>query len=171
MPTPSPILNRTERLKKILGSFAAKVLHHLSSYGWGEQIATFLYRCRKMFILSFISKTPDFMIEQGDVYWADYGYNVGGEINKERPVVVVSVPAVNQGDTFIGIAIQSIKPTTKLWPRKIKLTSPIGNKASYANITKINELSKRRLGKKICKLCDEDMATIKESIKKIFQIQ
>jgi mRNA interferase MazF len=84
-------------------------------------------------------------INRFEVYWATLDPTIGGEINKTRPVVVISPNVMNRN--LKTVLICPITTAQKLYPTRIPIN--LNNKKSFVVIDQIRALDKTRLLNKI----------------------
>ncbi|MGH8604770.1 MAG: type II toxin-antitoxin system PemK/MazF family toxin [Gammaproteobacteria bacterium] len=104
-------------------------------------------------------------LERYSIYLADLNPTRGSEINKVRPVVVVSQNAMNRHlDTLVVCPL-----TTKLHPRwRSRLPCLCaGSKAEIA-IDQIRTISKERLGKRLGQLNPQEAAQLRRLITEMY---
>jgi mRNA interferase MazF len=100
-------------------------------------------------------------LERGDVYWVSLDPTVGAEIQKVRPVVVVSVNPLNRArKTFIGVPLSTSAPA--IAHVNIALTG-----GSVARCDQVRTLDKARLRQKIGKISVADMRMVSVALKRI----
>ncbi len=106
-------------------------------------------------------------ILRGDVLWADLTPVRGREQGGARPVVVLSEDVFNaRSDTVIAMAITS-QPQRAGFPLTLELTSVKLPKRSWVKISQIRTLSVDRLGKRIGRVSDEELAKLIEGLNEI----
>ena len=100
---------------------------------------------------------------RGDVWWADLEPARGQEINKTRPVVVVSE------DEFASLAVKVVVPLTTMTPTKvgqpwlvpIKATAGNGlRNESAADAMQIRSVSLKRFGKLAGRMSSDDLSEV-----------
>ena len=100
-------------------------------------------------------------IKRGEVYWAQLDPTIGAEIQKTRPVVVMSNSSINKARrTVVVVPLSTSAPVIQYI--NVGLTG--GNTARCDHIRAID---KSRLGKKIGILAINDMDAILDALKKI----
>ena len=104
-------------------------------------------------------------VDRYGIHFADLDPTRGGEIAKQRPVVVVSQDAMNRNlDTVVVCPL-----TTKLHPRwrsRIEITC-VGRKVDIA-VDQIRTISKERLGKAIDRLDAAVAARLRQTITEMY---
>jgi len=104
-------------------------------------------------------------IKRGDIYWANLEPTIGSEINKIRPVVILSISAINSvRNTIIVIPLSTSAKVVKYI--NIELTGGI-----IARCDQVRTIDKTRLKSKKGSISKKDLDLIKESIKVILGIQ
>jgi mRNA interferase MazF len=100
-------------------------------------------------------------IERGEVYWVSLDPTIGAEIQKIRPVVVVSINPLNRArKTFIGVPLSTSAPAIE--HVNIALTG-----GSVARCDQVRTLDKTRLRHKIGKINAADMRLLSLGLKRI----
>jgi mRNA interferase MazF len=108
-----------------------------------------------------VKTAPAPTLERGDVYWVALDPSLGAEIQKTRPVVVVSVNPLNRArKTFIGVPLST--SATPAPPVNIALTG-----GSVARCDQVRTLDKSRLQRKIGKLSGADMRSLSAGLKQV----
>lgn len=104
------------------------------------------------------------MIDQYTVYWVDLNPTRGAEINKVRPCVVISPPVMNKHLKTVIIA-----PVTSQgrdgYPTRTKMN--IATITGWIVLDQIRAIDKNRLCDLVGKLCDDEIAVIKNIIKEM----
>ena len=99
-------------------------------------------------------------ILRGDIHWADLNPVIGSEQGGLRPVLILSHNVFNQrSGTVIALAITS-QPQRAGFPLTMELGDNELPKKSWVKISQIRTLSIKRIGKKIAKTSDEELALI-----------
>lgn len=100
-------------------------------------------------------------LERGDVYWVALDPSVGAEVQKTRPVVVVSVNPLNRArKTFIGVPLST--SALPAGPVNVALTG-----GSVARCDQVRTLDKSRLERKIGRLSGADMRSLSVALKQV----
>ena len=104
-------------------------------------------------------------VERYGVYFADLDPVQGGEIAKKRPVVVVSLDAMNRNlDTVVACPL-----TSRLHPRwRSRLQFLCAGRKAEIAVDQIRTLSKERLGKRIDKLDAALAAELRQLIREMY---
>lgn len=106
-------------------------------------------------------------ILRGDIYWANLNPTVGYEPAGLRPVLILSRDVFNKhSGTVIAVAITS-QPQKAGFPLTLELSSTKLPKQSWVKISQIRTLSTKRLGKKIAKATDKELALVVEGLNEI----
>ena len=106
-------------------------------------------------------------ILRGDIFWADLDPTQGSEQAGLRPVVVVSEDVFNErSGTIIAMAITSQEPRVG-FPLVLELAHARLPKRSWAKIGQIRTLSVKRLGAKLGRASDEELAQLLEGLNEI----
>lgn len=106
-------------------------------------------------------------ILRGDIHWADLNPVIGSEQGGLRPALVLSHNVFNErSGTVIAVAITS-KPQRAGYPLTMELGDTELPKKSWVKISQIRILSTKRIGKKIAKASDEELALIIDGLNEI----
>ena len=99
-------------------------------------------------------------ILRGDVRWADLNPVRGREQAGQRPVLVLSHDVFNErSGTVIAIAVTSREPTAG-FPLSLRLSSVKLPKRSWVKISQIRTLSVERIGRRLARASDEEIAAV-----------
>ena len=106
-------------------------------------------------------------ILRGDIIWANLDPTRGHEQAGSRPVLILSQNIFNdRSGTVIAVALTSQKPNAG-FPLTLELTDRRLPKKSWVKISQIRTLSIQRLGKKLGKASNEELAHIIEGLNEI----
>ena len=106
-------------------------------------------------------------ILRGDIHWADLNPVIGSEQGGLRPVLILSENIFNErSGTVIAVAITS-QPQRASFPLTLELSKPKLPKQSWVKISQIRTLSVKRIGKRLAKASDEELALIIEGLNEI----
>ena len=99
------------------------------------------------------------------IYFADLNPTIGSEINKVRPVVIVSQDAMNQSlETVVVCPL-----TSKLHPRwRSRLQIICAGKAAEIAVDQIRTISKKRLKDRIDQLSDSQASQLRRIITEMY---
>ena len=104
-------------------------------------------------------------IRRGEVYWAALDPTQGSEIQKTRPVVILSANALNKvRKTVVVVPLSTSAPPIE--HLNVALTG-----GSVARCEHIRSIDKSRLGKKLGHLAEKDLNAIAKGLARILQIQ
>jgi mRNA interferase MazF len=106
-------------------------------------------------------------ILRGDIHWADLNPVIGSEQGGLRPVLILSHNVFNErSGTVIAVAITS-QPQRAGYPLTMELVDTKLPKKSWVKISQVRILSTKRIGKKIGKVSDEELALIIDGLNEI----
>jgi len=106
-------------------------------------------------------------ILRGDIHWADLNPVIGSEQGGLRPVLILSHNVFNErSGTVIAVAITS-QPQRAGYPLTMELANTELPQKSWVKISQIRILSTKRIGKKIAKASDEELALIIDGLNEI----
>ena len=106
-------------------------------------------------------------ILRGDIHWADLNPVIGSEQGGLRPVLILSHNVFNErSGTVIAVAITS-QPQRAGYPLTMELVDTELPKKSWVKISQVRILSTKRIGKKISKVSDEELALIIDGLNEI----
>lgn len=100
-----------------------------------------------------------------DIRWASLDPTLGAEMKKTRPVVIVSLDALN--DRLDTVTVCPL--TTSLHPEwRTRLAAKAGQRDAEIAVDQIRTISKTRLGNKIGKLTSEEAAALRRLITQMY---
>lgn len=103
-------------------------------------------------------------IERGDVFWARLDPTVGSELQKTRPVVVLTINPLNKArKTVVVVPLSTSAPAIEFLNVALK-------GGSVARCEHIRAIDKTRLADRIGSISDTDMAKIEEGIARILGV-
>jgi mRNA interferase MazF len=106
-------------------------------------------------------------ILRGNIHWADLNPVVGSEQGGLRPVLVLSHDVFNdRSGTVIAVAITS-QPQRAGFPLTLELADSKLPKKSWAKISQVRTLSVKRIGKKIGRATEEELALVVDGLNEI----
>jgi len=101
-------------------------------------------------------------MRRGEVWWVNFNPSIGGEIQKTRPVVIVSNDASNISLNRVQVVPLSSK-TEKLYPSEALVM--FEGKVNKAMADQLTTVSKTRLSTRAAILSEQDIYKIEEAIK------
>lgn len=107
------------------------------------------------------------LMKRGEIYYANLSPTVGSEINKKRPVLIVSNDANNRAASTVTV-LPITSSITNVYPFEIKLTRADSGlpKDSKAQAQQIRTLSKERIpGRAIGRLGPAKMRLIETAMR------
>lgn len=106
-------------------------------------------------------------ILRGDIRWADLNPVRGHEQAGERPVLVLSHDVFNErSGTVIAVALTSQEPRAG-FPLTLEIRAPGLPRRSWAKIGRIRTLSTERVGRRLARASEEDLAQIVDGLNEI----
>jgi mRNA interferase MazF len=108
-------------------------------------------------------------ILRGSIYWADLNPVIGSEQGGLRPVLILSQNVFNErSGTVIAVAITS-QPQRPGFPLTLELSDTSLPKKSWVKISQIRTLSVKRIGKKIARVTEEELALVIDGLNEIIE--
>jgi mRNA interferase MazF len=106
-------------------------------------------------------------ILRGEIRWADLNPVRGHEQAGERPVLILSHDVFNErSGTVIAVALTSQEPKAG-YPLTVELSTPKLPKRSWVKTSQIRILSTERIGKRLGRASDEELASVLEGLLEI----
>lgn len=106
-------------------------------------------------------------ILRGEIRWADLNPVKGHEQAGERPVLVLSNDIFNErSGTVIAVALTSQQPRAG-YPLTLELRHPKLPKRSWVKISQIRTLSTERIGRRLSRVSDEELAAVIDGLLEI----
>ena len=106
-------------------------------------------------------------ILRGDIRWAELNPVRGREQAGRRPVLVLSQDVFNErSGTVIGVALTSQEPRAG-FPLTLESKAPGLTKHSWIKISQIRTLSVDRIGQRIARASEEEVARVLDGLNEI----
>ena len=106
-------------------------------------------------------------ILRGEIRWADLNPTRGREQAGHRPVLVISHDVFNdRSGTVIAMAMTSQEPRAG-FPLTMELGAPGLPKRSWVKISQVRTLSTERIGKRLARASEDDLARAIEGLNEI----
>jgi mRNA interferase MazF len=106
-------------------------------------------------------------ILRGDIHWADLNPVIGSEQGGFRPVLILSHNIFNdRSGTVIAVAITS-QPQRAGFPLTLELSDAKLPKKSWAKISQVRTLSRKRIGKRIASASAEELVNMIDGLNEI----
>lgn len=104
---------------------------------------------------------------RGDIRWADLNPGRGSEQAGRRPVLVLSNDVFNaKSGTVVAVALTSQEPRAG-FPLTLESTAAGLSKRSWVKISQIRTLAVDRLGKRLARASDDELARVVEGLTEI----
>lgn len=104
-------------------------------------------------------------MNRGDIYIARLEPTIGAEIQKTRPVLIVSNDINNELARTVTVVPLSSQNTEKIRLFEVLIPKSIGlDKKSKARVDQIRTLDKSRLTKKLGKISEETISKLNQAI-------
>ena len=100
-------------------------------------------------------------MKRGDVWWVNFDPSVGGEIQKQRPAVIVSNDAANRFLNRLQVVLMTSR-MDRVYPSEAVVS--VARRQSKAMADQITTVSKRRLANRMGKLSGPDLAKVEHAI-------
>lgn len=98
---------------------------------------------------------------RGEVWWVNFDPSVGGEIQKQRPAIIVSNDAANQYLNRLQV-VPMTSSVDRLYPSEAVVM--VGRRQSKAMADQLTTVSKQRLTNRMGKLSGSDLAKVEHAI-------
>ena len=102
------------------------------------------------------------LVKRKEVWWVDFNNSIAGEVQKTRPVVIISNDYANEYSNRVQVSALTSK-MEKCYPCEANVL--LGDQKSKAMADQIMTVSKNRLKSKITIISDNDMRSIERVIK------
>lgn len=103
-------------------------------------------------------------ILRGEIRWADLNPVRGHEQAGERPVLVLSHDVFNErSGTVIAVALTSQEPRAG-FPLTLELSATKLPKRSWVKVSQIRTLSTERIGRRLGRASDEEVAAVLDGL-------
>ncbi len=98
---------------------------------------------------------------RGEVWWVNFDPSVGGEIQKQRPAIIVSNDAANQYLNRLQVVPMTSR-VDRVYPSEAVVK--VGRRQSKAMADQLTTVSKQRLTNRMGKLSGSDLAKVEHAI-------
>lgn len=106
-------------------------------------------------------------ILRGEIRWADLDPTRGHEQSGQRPVLILSADVFNErSGTVIAVVLTSQEPRAG-FPLTLESTAPGLPKRSWIKIRQIRTLSTERIGRRLARATEEEVARVIEGLNEI----
>ena len=106
-------------------------------------------------------------ILRGDIRWAELDPSSGSEQKGQRPVLVLSHDVFNErSGTVIAVALTSQEPRAG-FPLTLESQAPGLPKRSWIKISQVRTLAAERLGRRLGRASEEELAVVVEGLNEI----
>lgn len=106
-------------------------------------------------------------ILRGDIRWADLDPTRGHEQAGQRPVLILSHDVFNErSGTVIAVALTSQEPRAG-FPLTLESTAAALPKRSWIKISQVRTLATERIGRRLARVSDEELASVIEGLNEI----
>src|SRR5438132_5766934 len=106
-------------------------------------------------------------ILRGEIRWADLNPVRGREQAGQRPVLILSHDVFNErSGTVIGVAMSSQEPRAG-FPLTLESNAAALTKRSWIKISQIRTLSVDRIGRRIARASEEELARVVDGLNEI----
>ena len=103
-------------------------------------------------------------ILRGEIRWADLNHVRGHGQAGERPVLVLSHDVFNErSGTVIAVALTSQEPKAG-FPLTLELSASKLPKRSWVKVSQIRTLSTERIGRRVGRASDEELAAVLDGL-------
>lgn len=110
-------------------------------------------------------------MKNAEVWLIDFNPQVGAEVKKMRPAIIVSNNAVGSLPLKIVVPVTDLSKGKMLWHVELKPNKINGlTKSSVADCFQVKSISENRFVKKIGKLSEEEMVNIKATLMLVMDI-
>jgi mRNA interferase MazF len=101
-------------------------------------------------------------MNRGEVWWINFNPSVGGEIQKERPAVIVSNNAANRNLNRVQV-VPITSNVSRMYPSEALVT--VQGRQGKAMADQLTTVSKQRMGKKAGEITSEEMTAVELAIR------
>jgi mRNA interferase MazF len=100
-------------------------------------------------------------MKRGEVWWVSFDPSIGGEIQKQRPAVIVSNDAANQYLNRLQVVPMTSR-VDRVYPSEAVVT--VGRRESKAMADQLTTVTKQRLMNRMGRISGSDLAKVEHAI-------
>lgn len=143
-----------ERMELLLNIEETDRLKFENLYSW----------CPRAMEYSIKEKMSNMVVEEGDIWTGDFGFNVGSEMDKIRPCIIMG--RKNKSNI---VSVAPISHTNQVFDTHVKMEEKYlcykeDNIDGSVKVEQERSFSKARLGRRIGKINEEGMLEIKKAV-------
>jgi mRNA interferase MazF len=101
-------------------------------------------------------------MKRGEVWWVNFDPSIGGEIQKERPAVIISNDIANRLLNRVQV-VPLTRSVERLYPSEAYVT--LNDKQHKAMADQLMTVSKKRLTNKMGKISKSDLQAVERIVK------
>jgi mRNA interferase MazF len=101
-------------------------------------------------------------MNRGELWWINFDPSVGGEIKKERPVIIVSNNAANRNLNRVQV-VPITSNVSRIYPSEALVT--LRGSQGKAMADQLTTVSKQRMRKKVGEITSEEMTAVELAIR------
>ena len=110
-------------------------------------------------------------MKQGEIWLVDFATKVGDEMDKKRPVLIVSNNAIGKLRLKVVVPVTDPAANIQTWHLPIRKSDTNGlTKNSMADCFQLKSISNERFLKRLGVLSDEDMDEVKFGLAKVLDL-
>ncbi len=102
------------------------------------------------------------MMKRGEVWWVNSDPSLGGEVQKQRPAVIVSNDAANKHLNRLQV-VPLTTNVDRIYPSEASVQ--LRGKSHKAMADQLTTVSKARLGERLGRVSEKDMQGVEQAIR------
>jgi len=113
-------------------------------------------------------------LKRGEIFMVDWSPGRGSEQTGERPAVIVQTDAFNSNGSYPNTVVVTVSKSGREIPTHVKVPQSAENglwEPSYIKCEQIMTVDRKRLGRRLGQITDDQLAQVAGAIKRVLSLR